>query len=88
MIVSVNPATGEEIARFDPHPPEAVDAALDAAVAAQAPKRGIQQGRKAAAAASRSRRVTRAGQERRKPVTTSSRAVAGNERSKVLSCGT
>jgi succinate-semialdehyde dehydrogenase/glutarate-semialdehyde dehydrogenase len=35
MIVSINPATGEELARFEPDAPEAVDAALTAAVTAQ-----------------------------------------------------
>jgi succinate-semialdehyde dehydrogenase/glutarate-semialdehyde dehydrogenase len=36
MIQSINPATGEEIARFDLHSPQDVDAALTKAVAAQA----------------------------------------------------
>jgi succinate-semialdehyde dehydrogenase/glutarate-semialdehyde dehydrogenase len=36
MILSVDPATGTELARFTPHSPAEVDAALDAAVAAQA----------------------------------------------------
>ncbi len=35
-IVTVDPATGEEIRRYDPTPPAGIDAALDAAVAAQA----------------------------------------------------
>ncbi len=35
MIVSVNPATGEEIGRFALHAPAEIDAALDRAVAAQ-----------------------------------------------------
>ncbi|GAA3598251.1 NAD-dependent succinate-semialdehyde dehydrogenase [Agrococcus terreus] len=35
MITSINPANGEILATFDAHTPEAVDAALDAAVAAQ-----------------------------------------------------
>ena len=36
MIVSINPATGGELARFDVHSPAEVDAALSAAVRAQA----------------------------------------------------
>ncbi|HET6970627.1 MAG TPA: NAD-dependent succinate-semialdehyde dehydrogenase [Phenylobacterium sp.] len=36
MIASVNPATGEEISRFEPHSARDVDAALAAAAAAQA----------------------------------------------------
>jgi len=36
MIVSINPMTGAELARFDAHTPAAVDAALSAAVRAQA----------------------------------------------------
>ncbi|TCT04581.1 NAD-dependent succinate-semialdehyde dehydrogenase [Aquabacter spiritensis] len=36
MIVSLNPATGAELARFEVHTPAEVDAALSAAVAAQA----------------------------------------------------
>lgn len=35
MQVSINPATGAELARLDDHDPAAIDAALDAAVAAQ-----------------------------------------------------
>lgn len=35
MIVSIDPATGAELARFEPHPDQHVDKALDAAVAAQ-----------------------------------------------------
>ncbi len=35
MILSINPATGAEIARFEPHSADAVDAALSSAAAAQ-----------------------------------------------------
>ena len=41
MIQSINPATGEEIARFELHTPAAVDAALSGAVAAQATWREV-----------------------------------------------
>ncbi|EYD76538.1 Succinate-semialdehyde dehydrogenase [NAD], Succinate-semialdehyde dehydrogenase (NADP+) [Rubellimicrobium mesophilum DSM 19309] len=41
MIVSVNPATGAELARFQAHSSEQVNAALDAAVAAQRAWRGV-----------------------------------------------
>jgi succinate-semialdehyde dehydrogenase/glutarate-semialdehyde dehydrogenase len=36
MIVSINPATGAEIARFDEHTAADIDAALSGAVRAQA----------------------------------------------------
>jgi len=36
MILSVDPATGSELGRFSPHPPNEIDAALDSAVRAQA----------------------------------------------------
>ncbi|WP_127091108.1 aldehyde dehydrogenase family protein, partial [Aquabacter cavernae] len=36
MIISLNPATGAELARFEPHDASAVDAALTGAVSAQA----------------------------------------------------
>ncbi|OYY07343.1 MAG: NADP-dependent succinic semialdehyde dehydrogenase, partial [Rhizobiales bacterium 35-68-8] len=35
MIISVNPATGQELARFEPHTPDAVEAALANAAQAQ-----------------------------------------------------
>ncbi|MEW6125322.1 MAG: aldehyde dehydrogenase family protein, partial [Pseudomonadota bacterium] len=63
MILSVNPATGAELARFEADTPAAVDAALSAAASAQA-KWALVPVSERVALLRRMARVLRAGKER------------------------